>query len=97
MMSLLQARTVLGWFRHLQAAGISAEQVEMVTRPESHALLDTIGGVKGESVAARAAEVEKAEASSYCDGSEATRTSSWLDSSAAKNSGRSRTTKCIGL
>lgn len=58
MMSLLQARTVLGWFRHLQAAGVSADQVEMTTRPESHTLLDTIGGVKGESVAARAAEVE---------------------------------------
>lgn len=58
MMSLLQARTVLGWFRHLQAAGVSAEQVELVTRPESHALLDTIGGVTGESVATRAAEVE---------------------------------------
>lgn len=58
MMSLLQARTVLGWFRHLQATGVSADRVEMVTRPESQALLDTIGGVKGESVAARAAEVE---------------------------------------
>lgn len=58
MMSLLQARTVLGWFRHLQAAGVPAERVEMVTRPESQALLDTIGGVKGESVSARAAEVE---------------------------------------
>lgn len=58
MMTLLQARTVLGWFRHLQAAGVSAELVEMVTRPESQPLLDTIGGVKGESVAARAAEVE---------------------------------------
>lgn len=58
MVSLLQARTILGWFRHLQASGVSPDHVEMVTRPESHALLDTIGGVKGESVAARAAEVE---------------------------------------
>lgn len=58
MMSLLQARTVLGWFRHLQSAGVSPGQVEMVTRPESQALLDTIGGMNGESVAARAADVE---------------------------------------
>lgn len=58
MMSLLQARTVLGWFRHLRSAGVSPDRVEMVTRPESQALLDTIGGTKGESVAARAAEVE---------------------------------------
>lgn len=58
MMSLLQARTVLGWFRHLQAAGVGPGQVEMVTRPESKALLDTIGGAIGESVAIRAAEVE---------------------------------------
>jgi hypothetical protein len=58
MVSLLQARTILGWFRHLQATGVSHDQVEMVTRPESQALLDTIGGVSGKSVAARAAEVE---------------------------------------
>ncbi len=58
MISLLQARTVLGWFRHLLVSGISADQVEVVTRPESHALLDTIGGVRGESVIARAADVE---------------------------------------
>lgn len=58
MMSLVQARTVLAWFRHLQSAGVSAGQVEMVTRPESKGLLDTIGGVEGEAVLARAAEVE---------------------------------------
>ena len=58
MMSLLQARTVLGWFRHLQAAGVSPDRVEIVTRPESLALLDTIGGAKGEAVAAHAAAVE---------------------------------------
>lgn len=58
MMSLLQARTVLGWFRHLQAAGIAPDQVEIVTRPESLALLDTIGGAKGQAVAAHAAEME---------------------------------------
>lgn len=59
MASLLQARTVLGWFRHLRSAsGISPDQVELITRPESHSVLDTIGGVAGESVLRRAAEVE---------------------------------------
>ena len=47
MASLLQARTVLGWFRHLRATGILYEQVQLVTRQESHALLDTIGGEDG--------------------------------------------------
>lgn len=58
MASLLQARTMLGWFRHLRAAGIPAEQVELITRPESQAVLDTIGGTAGEAVHRRAAEVE---------------------------------------
>jgi hypothetical protein len=59
MASLLQARTVLGWFRHLRgAAGIVPEQVQLITRPESQAVLDTIGGVDGASVLRRAAEVE---------------------------------------
>ena len=58
MMSLLQARTVLGWFRHLQVTGVSPDQVQIVTRPESQALLDTIGGVEGQSVVVRAADVE---------------------------------------
>ena len=58
MASLLQARTVLGWFRHLQTAGIPPEQVELITRPESRAVLDTIGGVRGEGLIERAADVE---------------------------------------
>ena len=58
MASLLQARTVLGWFRHLRGAGIAPEQVHLVTRPESQAVLDTIGGVEAASVLRRAAEVE---------------------------------------
>lgn len=60
MTTLLQARTVLGWFRHLRAAGIPPEKVRLVTRPEVQAVLDTIGGVEGESVQKRAAEVENA-------------------------------------
>jgi hypothetical protein len=59
MASLLQARTVLGWFRHLRGAGgIMPEQVQLITRPESQAVLDTIGGTEGASVLRRAAEVE---------------------------------------
>ena len=60
MTTLLQARTVLGWFRHLGAAGIPPEKVRLLTRPEVQAVLDTIGGVEGERVQKRAAEVENA-------------------------------------
>lgn len=58
MASILQARTVLGWFRHLRVAGITPDQVELLTRPGSEPVLDTIGGVKGEDLVRRAAEVE---------------------------------------
>lgn len=60
MTTLLQARTVLGWFRHLRAAGIAPERVRLVARPEVQAVLDTIGGVEGERVQNRAAAVENA-------------------------------------
>jgi hypothetical protein len=60
MTTLLQARTVLGWFRHLRAAGIPPETVSLVARPEVQAVLDTIGGVEGERVQRRAAVVENA-------------------------------------
>ncbi len=58
MASLLQARTVLAWFRHLRAAGIPPDQVELVTRPESQGVLDTIGGTQGKDLLKRAADVE---------------------------------------
>lgn len=58
MTTLLQARTMLGWFRHLNAAGVSAEYVRLQTRPEASAVLDTIGGTDGEKVRRRAASVE---------------------------------------
>lgn len=60
MTALLQARAVLGWFRHLRAAGIPAKSVRLVTRPEAQGLLETIGGVEGESVRDRAARIENA-------------------------------------
>lgn len=58
MTALLQARAVLGWFRHLRSAGISEDQVEIVTRPEASEFVDTIGGTKGVSVRRQAALVE---------------------------------------
>jgi hypothetical protein len=60
MTALLQARTVLGWFRHLRGAGVAAESVRLVTRPEASAVLDTVGGVTGEQARSRAAAVENA-------------------------------------
>ena len=60
MTALLEARTVLGWFRHLRAAGVPAEKVRLLARPEAHAVLDTIGGIQGEHVRGRAAVVENA-------------------------------------
>lgn len=60
MTALLQARAVLGWFRHLKHAGIDAASVEIVTRPEAAEVAHTIGGVKGDLVREKAARVEKA-------------------------------------
>lgn len=60
MTALLQARAILGWFRHLRAAGVLAKNVRLVTRPEAQGLLETIGGVEGESVRERAAKLESA-------------------------------------
>lgn len=60
MTALLQARAVLGWFRHLRAVGIAAKSVRLVTRPEAQGLLETIGGIQGESVHDRAARLENA-------------------------------------
>lgn len=60
MTTMLQARSVLGWFRHLRATGISEEEIRLIPRPESQTLLDTIGGTGGIQVRARAAAVENA-------------------------------------
>jgi hypothetical protein len=46
------------WPTHLRVAGITPAQVQLVTRPESEPVLDTIGGVEGEALVRRAAEVE---------------------------------------
>lgn len=60
MAGLIQARAVLGWFRHLSAAGIKAGDVELVPRPDAESIVEAIGGIGGEGVAARARAVEKA-------------------------------------
>jgi hypothetical protein len=60
MAGLMQARAVLGWFRHLSAAGVEEADVELVPRPDAESIVEAIGGVCGEGVAARARTVEKA-------------------------------------
>ena len=60
MTALLQARAVLGWFRHLKKSGVSEEDVTIVTRPEASALVNTIGGADGPAIRERAAKVENA-------------------------------------
>lgn len=60
MTALLQARAVLGWFRHLKSAGIAENQTEIVIRPEAAEFVETIGGRDGVSVRRHAALVENA-------------------------------------
>ena len=60
MTSLLQARAVLGWFRHLETAGVDAGEVEVVIRPEAGGFAETIGGTEGQRVRRAAAVVERA-------------------------------------
>lgn len=56
--ALLQARTILAWFRHLQRTGVNAADVEVLTTGASHAATEAIGGVSGDSLVRRAQEVE---------------------------------------
>ena len=58
MIALLQARTVLGWLRNIQASGIGLDQVEIIPRTDADAALTAIGGVAGPDLLARAREVE---------------------------------------
>lgn len=60
MAGLIQARAVLGWFRHLSTAGVEPADVELVPRADAASIVEAIGGVSGERVAARARAVEKA-------------------------------------
>lgn len=58
--SFIQARTVLAWFRHLQAAGVDESAITIVAREDSGAGLETIGGTSGSAMLQRAREVERA-------------------------------------
>lgn len=60
MTALLQARAVLGWFRHLKSAGIDEGAISIVTRPEASEVVDTIGGTCGTSLRKMAVTVESA-------------------------------------
>lgn len=58
--TFIQARAMLAWFRHLQAAGVAASEVTIIAEGDSGAGLDAIGGAKGEPVLQKAREVERA-------------------------------------
>lgn len=58
--TFVQARAVLAWFRHLAAAGIDSTRVSIVARADSGVAADTIGGIQGPGLFARATEVERA-------------------------------------
>ncbi len=56
---LVQARAILGWFRHLQRTGIDPKTVRIVGTEESAAATEAIGGLSGDAVIKRAQEVER--------------------------------------
>ncbi len=60
MTALIQARAVLGWLRHLAAAGVAPDDMDVVPRAGAESIVEAIGGVKGEDIARRARTVEKA-------------------------------------
>ncbi len=60
MTALLQARAVLGWFRHLRNHGIPPQDVEIRYLKEAEEVTDTVGGTNGNDVYVRAAQVESA-------------------------------------
>ena len=60
MMSLLQARTVLAWLRHIEASNTPFDQVQIVPRSGADAALGAIGGPAAQDLRTRALEVERA-------------------------------------
>lgn len=60
MITLLQARAVLGWLRSLQTAGIKLEQVKIVPKADAQASVTGIGDIDGQSLLSRARIVELA-------------------------------------
>lgn len=57
---LLQARTVLEWFRNIEAAGISTDDVEVIPRTDASAALASIGGRSAKELIQKARLVESA-------------------------------------
>ena len=57
---LVQARAILAWFSELGRSGITAKDISIVLRAESHAALNYIGGETGFGLLERAKEVESA-------------------------------------
>lgn len=57
--ALIQARTVLAWFRGLEAAGWRPQSVKLVARDSQAAATAAIGGLEGPHVLERARRVER--------------------------------------
>ena len=60
MTSLLQARSILSWFRHLKAMDVPLDTIELVPRQDAVASLEYIGGTSAVRVLERAREIETA-------------------------------------
>ncbi|MFP4513251.1 MAG: hypothetical protein ACLFRV_09945, partial [Acidimicrobiales bacterium] len=56
--TLLQARSVLGWMRAIEATGADLGWVSIIPRADSDAAVEAIGGLSGDGVLDRAREVE---------------------------------------
>jgi hypothetical protein len=56
--TLLQARSVLGWMRAVEATGVDLRRVSIIPRAGSDAAVEAIGGLNGDGVLHRAREVE---------------------------------------
>ncbi|HEY7422871.1 MAG TPA: hypothetical protein VH682_01300 [Gemmataceae bacterium] len=60
LMTFVQARAVLAWFRQLAATGVKAGSVRIVPRPEAGTAVEAIGGEAGSDVLEKARRVETA-------------------------------------
>jgi hypothetical protein len=58
--AFVQARAILGWFRHLGQTGVQPERVRVLATGGSHAASEAIGGFAGDAVLQKAQEVERA-------------------------------------
>lgn len=58
--TLIQARAVLAWLRHLQQGGYDLSEVRIEARPDADAALTAIGGTTGSSLLERARQIERA-------------------------------------